>query len=232
LWLLDNTDSESEIVMRAIIITLEIVAICGFAVSTAPAGELMYGCVSRPACGKVCKLVCETKKIPGVGYGYECDTICIPHCSRVGCKHCDTTCCPQDDIEGCPPRIEFCWYDWFACGCAKPRSIKLLTKYQAEREVCSYRWEVVDAACCDFTTQGAGAPKNPTVYKPAPVEAAVGDVLAVTDAEWKELETVLTSPEQVKPLQIAEQPAPTPTTPTAPPEGINVAEKLQGLFRK
>ena len=43
---------------------------------------------SRSACGKVCKLVCETKKFTAIGYGSECKDICIPEPSRKGCKHC------------------------------------------------------------------------------------------------------------------------------------------------
>ena len=129
--------------------------------------DLMFGCRNRPACGKVCKLVCETTKITVVGYGSKCDTICVPGPSCKGCKHCDCTCCPTDacgpcgtndgDVccgpccKGCcceatPAKIEFCWRDWVARGCAKPRTVKLLTKYQAEKEICWYHWEVVDAA--------------------------------------------------------------------------------------
>src|SRR5690349_4966148 len=47
---------------------------------------------SRPACGKVCKLVSETKKITAIGYGNECKSICLPPPSEPGCKHCDCCC--------------------------------------------------------------------------------------------------------------------------------------------
>src|SRR2546423_1828823 len=43
---------------------------------------------SRPACGKVCKLVCETKKLTAICYGSENKDICLPEPSRAGCKHC------------------------------------------------------------------------------------------------------------------------------------------------
>jgi hypothetical protein len=201
-------------------------------VGVARAGDLMYGCVTRPACGKLCKLVCETETLAAVGYGYECDAICIPRPSRRGAKHCDTTCCLQDDLEGCPPRIDFCWYDWFACGCAKPRTIKLLTKYQAEREICSYRWEVVDAACCDFVTQETATPQSPCVYKSAPTDAEIGEVLAVTDAEWAELAPMLAPRREENPAQVAGQGAPEPAAPGRPPEKASVAEKLQRLLRE
>jgi hypothetical protein len=218
--------------MRAFIFTLAIAMVPASLASVSLAGDLMYGCVTRPACGKLCKLVCETNTLAAVGYGYECDTICIPSPSRPGSKHCDTTCCLTDDIGGCPPRIDFCWYDWFACGCAKPRTIKLLTKYQAEREICSYRWEVVDAESCECVTQDAATPQNPCVYKPAPVDAEVGDVLAVTDSEWSELAPVLTPRREDNSVQVAGPSVPAPATVDAPPERVNIAKKLQSLIDK
>ncbi len=92
-------------------------------------------------------------------------------------------------MEGCPPKIEFCWYDWFACGCAKPRTVKLLTKFQAEHEICWYHWEVVDA-CTEAETEETNAENgsdgllhHPLVYKPAPDDAQLGEVLPITDDE-------------------------------------------------
>src|SRR5262245_13940383 len=162
------------------------------------AGDLMFGCCTRPACGKVCKLVCEKKKLTAFGYGYECKDICIPCPSQCGCKHCDVCCgeCKCEDNCGCcctpaGPACKFCWRDWFACGCAQPRTVKVLTKYQCEKKIDWYHWEVVDAGCCDgincCDTVGANAATpaaNPAttlaaeqfdVYKAAPAGANVGD---------------------------------------------------------
>jgi hypothetical protein len=189
-------------------------------------------------CGKVCKLVCEKKKLPAVGYGYKCETICIPGPSRRGCKHCDTTCCAGDDIKGYHPAIEFCWYDWFACGCAQPRTVKLLTKYQAEKELSSYHWEVVDASCCDCVAQAGTTLKDGAVYKAAPADAALGDVLAVSEDELQQLSSQLMPPAEITPAQVAEAqvPAPAMETPTSPFESkqkeLSVAERLQGVFRR
>ncbi|MCI0332388.1 MAG: hypothetical protein L0228_04095 [Planctomycetes bacterium] len=215
--------------MRTVIVRLSIATMIHASASgISLAGELAYGYMTSPACGKVCKLVCETKKLPAVGYGYQCESICIPSPSRQGCKHCDVTCCPGDDREGCPPKIEFCWYDWFACGCAKPRTVKVLTKFQAEREVKSYHWEVVDASCCDGVSQHGTPVNDNSIYKPAPAEAQLGDVLVVSDEEWAELAPLLAPNEMAAAPLVAEQTTPAPTT----PEKTSVAERLQGLFRK
>jgi hypothetical protein len=227
--------------MRSIILSLGIAMASVSLTSTSQAGEMMYGCATRPECGKICKLVCETKKLQAVGYGYKCESICIPSHSRPGCKNCDMTCCAGDKIEGCPPKIEFCWYDWFACGCAQPRTVKVLTKYQAEREVDSYHWEVVDASCCDCVTQDGRPAEANAIYKPAPAEAQLGDVLAVSEADWAELAPIL-RPTEVPAASVAAseattQPSASSNNPSATPAGaasekISIAERLQRIFRK
>jgi hypothetical protein len=193
------------------------------------------GSWSAPPCGKVCRLVCEKKKIPGIGYGSKCETICIPGPSRQGCKNCDTTCCAGDDIKGCRPKIEFSWYDYFACGCAQPREIRLLTKYQAEKEVPSYHWEVVDAACCDCVTLDGSPSKDGNIYKAAPTDAALGDVLVVSDEEWTQISPKLNPTQAVTPVEYAQAaPAPAAPSPTLPEdaEKTSVAERLQSIFQR
>src|SRR3954447_7157104 len=87
--------------------------------------------LTRPACGKVCKLVCETKKITAIGYGNECKSICLPPPSQPGCKHCacccgEVKCEPGQCCQPAAPKFEFCWRNWFACGCGCPRTVKVL----------------------------------------------------------------------------------------------------------
>lgn len=157
---------------------------------------------SQPACGKVCKLVCETKKLTAICYGSESKDICIPDPSREGCKHC-AVCygkCAAGSCGECQPKCQFCWRDWFACGCAQPRRVRVLTKYQAEKKICWYHWEVVDATCCKCVSQNghtSAMEKNTvtkssrTIYKPAPEDARLGDVLPVSEEEWVRLAAVL-----------------------------------------
>jgi hypothetical protein len=215
--------------------------------------------LSRPACGKVCKLVCETKKLTAICYANECKQICLPGCSRPGCKHCATCCgkCKCEPCAGCEesaPKCEFCWRDWFACGCPKPRSVKVLTKYQAEKKICWYHWEVVDASCCDCASQtgeaaGAGSlgiaqsPSTRSFYKPAPDDAAIGDVLEVTEDEWVKLAAAMTPDPQETTAQISANSAAAPDaaaknassdiTPLGPESNRpSLAERFERLFRK
>jgi hypothetical protein len=210
--------------------------------------------MSRPTCGKVCKLVCDTKKLTSIGYGAECKSFCIPEPSRAGCKHC-AVCygkCNGDPCDSCPscaPKCEFCWRDWFACGCAQPRTVHVLTKYQAEKKICWYHWEVVDAACCDCVSQSgpAGATeKNAakhvgrTIYKSAPENAQLGEVLPVSDEEWVKLAAVLSpDPTEVAASNVGDATTKSSdnasgeaTSPDAGSKSPSLAERLQRMLKK
>src|SRR3989304_2141859 len=84
---------EESIVMRKIGVFVAVGFIGLASAGRSVGGELMFGCATRPACGKVCRLVCETKTLTSTCYGSECDTICIPGPSRRGCKHFCTKSC-------------------------------------------------------------------------------------------------------------------------------------------
>jgi hypothetical protein len=204
----------------------------------------------RPTCGKVCKLVCETKKLTALGYGCKCKDICLPDPSRVGCKHC-AVCCGKSTTDACGnctscgPKCEFYWRDWFACGCAQPRTVHVLTKYQAEKKICWYHWEVVDAACCDCVSQSepAGSVEKSaakhacrSIYKLAPDSTQLGDVLPVTNEEWVRLAAVLSpdptevvagEPSSLGSDQASEEAAPADAGSKSP----SVAERLQQMLK-
>jgi hypothetical protein len=183
---MNENSKRGTVIMRRIVIMLAVAVASLASTWPATAGDLMYGCRSRPACGKACRLVCDTTTLTAIGYGCECKAICIPGPSQSGCKHCETRCCCDDDVKGCRPKMEFCWYDWFACGCARPRTVKVLTKYQAEKTIPSYHWEVVDCCSCGCCPRGCHC-----VYKSAPPEAAVGEVLALSVDEQVEVTNYL-----------------------------------------
>jgi hypothetical protein len=153
-------------------------------------GELMFGCWTRPACGKVCKLVCENTTLTVICYGAECKQICVPGPSQPGCKHCAACCGECEPGVACPPKCEFCWRDWCSCGCAQPRSVKMLTKYEAQKEICWYHWEVVDGCNCGCGGNGRGPSCGcGCVYKPAPADAQVGDTLELSEEERAQVAT-------------------------------------------
>jgi len=78
----------------------------------------------------------------------------------------------------------------------------VLTKFQAEKKIPWYHWEVVDAPCCDCPEpckKETAPEKKPVkqagraIYKPAPADAQLGDSLALTDEECVSLAAVLSA---------------------------------------
>jgi hypothetical protein len=224
-----------------------------FALAQLACADEFLGECSHPACGKVCRLVCEKKKLTSICYGCKSEDRCLPGPSIRGCKHCavcDGNCAAKSaaDCNECRPQCKFCWYDWFPCGCAETRSICKLKKYQAEKEIAWYHWEVVDAGCCNCGTAAARGDENNaksakttsrTIFKPAPDDAKIGEVFAVTDEEWVKLAAILgTDPTEVSPAVVTEAGKPVSVTTSDQPETDSAeakvptfAERLRGLVR-
>ena len=45
------------------------------------------GCAN--SCQKVCRLVCEEKKVDVLCWGCKCENFCVPGPSKPGCQHCE-----------------------------------------------------------------------------------------------------------------------------------------------
>ena len=81
--------------------------------------------------------------------------------------------------------------------------MKVLTKYQAEKEICWYHWEVVDACGCgcgcgDGCGEGVDCGADcGCVYKEAPADAPIGDVVELTEEERVQLASRITDTEKV-----------------------------------
>ena len=89
-------------------------------------------CGCQASCQKVCRLVCETKKVPKITYDCQCEDFCVPGpsirstaCDECGHKHHVYT--PQ---------------------CAKLRTRTKLIKNETTEEKVVYKW-VVENVCCD-----------------------------------------------------------------------------------
>jgi hypothetical protein len=198
------------------ILTLSLV---GFWAQTAAAGDC--GCGHGGACGcnggcdccgddcngARCELKIGKKKVKVICYGCECDTVCMPCPSDKGCKHCEDICDGSCCDHGCgckdcdhKPICKFHWTDWCPNG-AVAYNRKKLIKYEAEKEVPDYKWEVVK---CDHPAPpGAPAPapapgsevsppppppKPASFSKKAPANARVGQVIPCTDEEIRQIE--------------------------------------------
>lgn len=113
------------------------------------------GCCAHCGCTqgahKVCRLVCEEKKVDVICWGHKCEDFCVPGPSKPDCTHCETICasCPDTcDVKaphGAPKR--FVWTDWIP-GCATTYTKSKLMQKVVTKKVPSYKW-VVEDLCPD-----------------------------------------------------------------------------------
>src|ERR1051325_4142362 len=118
-------------------VALAIVAVLS---ATAKAQDCCDHCGCNCNVHAVCRLKCETKKVPKVTYTCECEDFCVPGPSKkCGCT-CETDCC------GC----EHCKTNWIP-QCAKVHTRTKLIKHTEMKEEKTYKWvvEYVCGSCCN-----------------------------------------------------------------------------------
>jgi hypothetical protein len=117
-------------------------------------------CGGNDRCQKVCRLVCEEKKIDVVCWGCVCEDFCLPKHNKPGCEHCKIVCADCDQACNCEaPYVKpkrFVWTDWIP-GCATIHTKKKLMKKTETVTVKSFKWVVEDlcSSCearCDCAT--------------------------------------------------------------------------------
>jgi hypothetical protein len=177
---------------------------CGANCGCNGGGDCCDPCCGDGCNGARCELKIGKKKVKVVCYGCECDTVCMPCPSDKGCTHCEDICDGSCCDHGCgckdcdhKPICKFRWTDWCPNG-AVAYDRKKLIKYEAEKEVPDYKWEVVK---CDHghgpaaaPAPGSEAPPAPPAPKPAsftkkaPANARIGQVIPCTDEEIRQIE--------------------------------------------
>src|SRR4051812_35136558 len=74
-------------------------------------------CGGTDGCQKVCRLVCETKKITTICWGCQREDFCIPGPSSVACRHVDYVCGDDTDPKApCSEPKKFPWTEWIPGG--------------------------------------------------------------------------------------------------------------------
>jgi hypothetical protein len=108
-------------------------------------------CGCEEPCKKVCRLVCEEKKVEVVCWGCKCEDFCVPGPGCPTCEHCNCVCqsCGKDGTPSkvCSAPKRLVWYDW------RPSFAQMYTKTKLMRrtevvKVPTYKW-VVEDVCCD-----------------------------------------------------------------------------------
>ncbi len=130
---------------RILLLTLIVVAsMAGRAFSGDGCCDL---CGCSQGCHKVCRLVCEEKKVDVICWGQKCEDFCVPGPSKPGCQHCEMVCescadkCDDKAPHGAPKR--FVWTDWIPGYAMVYTKSKLMQKV-VTKKVPSYKWVVED----------------------------------------------------------------------------------------
>jgi hypothetical protein len=99
-------------------------------------------CGCQSDCYKVCRPVCEIKKVPKVTYDCECEDFCVPgkSCHSVVCDECGNKC------------------HVYTPTCGKVRTRMKLVKNETMVEKVTYKW-VVETVCCGCRERCAAAEK-------------------------------------------------------------------------
>ena len=158
------------------LILLSAVIFGGYALA-ASAQEV--GCCDRCGCThechKVCRLVCEEKKVEVFCWGCKNEDFCVPGPSCRGEKHCDVVCDTCGDKQSADISVKpkkFVWYEWIPGTTAKAYTRTKLMRGVTSVKVPSHKWVLEDmcAACvaqCErpVIAPGAEVPPTPVVAR-------------------------------------------------------------------
>ncbi|MBC7818932.1 MAG: hypothetical protein IAG10_18750 [Planctomycetaceae bacterium] len=140
----------------------------GLAIVAATVARAGFGCCAHcgglEGCQKVCRLVCEDKKITVIQWGCKAEEFCDPGPNKLGCQHEDfVEDQSQDPKAPCSEPKRFVWTEWIPGGHTKLYAKKKLMKRTVTKTVPSFKWVIEDLcpqcqANCQVTDIPAGVP--------------------------------------------------------------------------
>jgi hypothetical protein len=134
---------ESTLLALACLLTIN----CWASSARAGDGCCCAHCGCEQSCQKVCRLVCEDKKVDVTCWGVVDEDFCLPKHNKPNCDHCKMVCADCD--APCDPKApyvepkRFVWTDWIP-GCATMHCRRKLYKKVETQKVPSFKWVVED----------------------------------------------------------------------------------------
>lgn len=132
-------------------------------------------CGEAENCQKICRLVCENKKITTTCWGCATEDFCLPGPSTPNCRNCEMVCGDNSDPKvPCAQPKKLVWTDWTPGNCGKVYTKKKLMKRTVTKSVPSFKWVVEDlCAQCENKVEPVQVPPG-TAIPPVPaVDAKV-----------------------------------------------------------
>jgi hypothetical protein len=98
-----------------------------------------------PSCSKVCRLVCEEKKVSVTCWGVEEEEFCVPGRGVQVCTHCEEVCDCQTEAGEVQSRPKlWSWREWQPCGDPEIRTKRKLMRKTVVKKVPTYKWVLQD----------------------------------------------------------------------------------------
>jgi hypothetical protein len=122
--------------------------------TSAAAGECCKcGC---PQATRVCRRVCEEKKVTVTLWGVAEEDFCVPGPSKPGCEYCEMVGDPKEnDKTPCYSPKKLAWTEWLPSGCPTLFTKKKLMKKTVTKTVPTYKW-VVEDLCAECEEKATG----------------------------------------------------------------------------
>lgn len=125
-------------------------------------------CQGSDGCHKVCRLVCETKKVTVVCWGIQKEDFCVPGRSTLCMTHEECVCGDDTDPKApCTKPKKFSWNEWIPANNAKIYTKNKLMKRTITKTVPSFKW-VVEDLCENCEAQVPVVQVPPGVEVPPP----------------------------------------------------------------
>jgi hypothetical protein len=125
-------------------------------------------CRGTDGCHKVCRLVCETKKVTVVCWGMQTEDFCVPGPSSVCMRHVECVCGDDTDPKApCTKPKKFPWTEWIPASNAKIYTKNKLMKRTITKTIPSFKW-VVEDLCENCEAQVPIVQVPPGVEVPLP----------------------------------------------------------------
>lgn len=125
-------------------------------------------CSCSNNCEKVCRLICEEKKVQVVVWGAKCEEFCAPDPSCPDHDHCEEIHASTKPTDPCSVPKVFRWTHWTPAPCGTVYTKKKLMKKTVTKIVPGFKWVVEDlcpacqAQCAQLAVPtGALVPATP-----------------------------------------------------------------------
>lgn len=155
-------------------LALVLLAVTNFVQRAHAADGCCDRCGCTDDCQKICRLVCEEKKITATCWGCKREDFCVNGRSIYAGQQCEYICDETDPKAPCTQPKKMVWGEWIPGGCAKVYTRSKLMKRTITKTVPSFKY-VVEELCpqCEAACVVPEVPAGVEVPPPPKTDARI-----------------------------------------------------------